>query len=82
MKLQDLLDIGLFEKEITLYLLVWLVFHGYAKTPNDEIFKKYLDLYPVYKVDEIMLNYEDLEFMKHYEVYVEMGLHLKKGEKE
>ena len=82
MKLQDLLEIGLLEKEIKLYLLVWLVFHGYAKTPNDEIFKKYLELYPMYKVDERMLNYEDLEFMKHYEVYVEMGLHLKKGEQQ
>jgi hypothetical protein len=82
MNLSELLEQGLIESEVKLYLLVWLVVHGYANTPNDEIFKKYLDLYPMYKVDERMLSYEDLEFMKHYEVYVEMKLHLKKGEKE
>ena len=79
--LVDGLKKGLDLKDVEMYLLVWLIAHGYGHDAIDEIYKKYMDLYLVYQLDQSLLDYETLEFMKHYELFIELGMHLKRGEK-
>ena len=73
-----MLESGILENEIKIYLVVWLVAHGYGKTPTDELVKKYLDYFIVYRANEKLLDSELLEFMKHMELFVQLGMHLKK----
>lgn len=72
---------GLDLNDVKMYLVVWFIAHGHGHDCIDEVYKRYMDLYVVYKLDQSLLDHETLEFMKHYELFIELGMHLKQGEK-